>query len=162
VKTNSELIGTYGNFVNRGLTFIERKDSTVPEIKGFDELDERMRETIREAPERVGRHIADFRFLDALKEVMAVAHFGNEYFQQKEPWKKENNTTLYLCANLCRTLAIISYPFLPFTAEKIWKMLNLPGQVSQCRWEEAGELAVPEGHRIGKISALYKKSTTPK
>jgi len=41
LKTNSELIGTYGNFVNRGLTFIERKDSTVPEIKGFDELDEK-------------------------------------------------------------------------------------------------------------------------
>jgi len=78
-----------------------------------------MRETIREAPERVGRHIADFRFLDALKEVMAVAHFGNEYFQQKEPWKKENNTTLYLCANLCRTTCNQSpTPYLPLQPRK--------------------------------------------
>jgi methionyl-tRNA synthetase len=161
LKTNSELIGTYGNFVNRGLTFIEKNGSVIPKITGFDALDEKMQETIREAPEKIGRHIAHFKFLDALKELMAIAHFGNEYFQRKEPWKNENATTLYLCANLCRTLAILSCPFLPFTSEKIWKMLNLPGSVSACRWEDAGEVAIPEGHRIGKVSALFKKIEDP-
>jgi methionyl-tRNA synthetase len=160
-KTNSELIGTYGNYVNRSLSFLERSGSVVPKVSEFDALDEKMQELIRESPEKVGKHLEHFKFLDALKELMSIAHFGNEYFQRKEPWKNENATTLYMCANLCRTLAILSYPFLPYTAEKIWKMLGLEGTVSACRWEEAGELAVREGHRIGKVSTLFKKIEDP-
>ena len=156
-KTNSELIGTYGNFVNRSLTFLEKQGSLVPGIKSFDALDEKMQEMIREAPMKVGNHLDHFKFLDALKELMALAHHGNEYFQQKEPWKNENATTLYMCTNLCRTLAILSYPFLPYTAEKIWKMLGLEGTVSKVKWEEAGEMAIPECHRIGKVATLFKK-----
>ncbi|RLI95496.1 MAG: methionine--tRNA ligase [Candidatus Altiarchaeales archaeon] len=156
-KINNELIATYGNFVNRTLTFISRNDSIVPEIGEFDELDDEMLEFIRKSPERVGKRIERFKFLDSLKELMRTAKFGNEYFQKKEPWKKENSTTLYLCANLTRTLAILSVPFLPFTAERIWKMLNLRDSVFEQEWNSASELAIKEGHKIGKIELLFRK-----
>lgn len=156
-KVNNELISNFGNFINRVLTFIEKKDSVIPEPTEFDELDNRMLEVIREAPEKVGRKIENFKFMEALMELMNIAHFGNEYFQKKEPWKNENGTTLYLCANLARTLAILSSPFLPFSAENIWKMLNLEGGVNEQDWNSAAELRVASGHKIKDVEPLYTK-----
>jgi len=125
----------------------------------------------------VGARIENFKFMDALMELMSIAHFGNEYFQQKEPWKNENDTTLYLCANLARTLAILSAPFLPFSAEKIWGILNLEGSVHEqecggeakplrhmsesqrlsATWDSAAELKIEPGHRINAVEKLYSK-----
>lgn len=156
-KVNNELIATFGNFVHRSLTFIEKNGSKLPEVKEFDSMDEKMIKVIRDAPDRVGKHLDKFRFLDALKEVMALAQFGNEYFQKKEPWKNENTSTLYLCANYCRTLAILSYPFMPFTAEMIWRMLGLKDSAGEQDWITAAELGMPEGHRIKKITPLFEK-----
>ncbi|OYT39116.1 MAG: methionine--tRNA ligase [Candidatus Altiarchaeales archaeon ex4484_43] len=156
-RINNELLATLGNFINRTLTFIKKKGSTVPEVKEFDKLDEKMLEVIREAPSHVGNNIERFKFLDALRELMKLAHFGNEYFQKKEPWKNENSTTLYLCANLTRTLAILMAPFLPYSADRVWRMLNLKGSVLDEAWDSAGELDVRERHKLGEVELLYKK-----
>jgi methionyl-tRNA synthetase len=156
-RVNNELVATLGNFINRSLSFIEKQGSTVPGIRELDELDEQMLEIIREAPSRVGHNIEKFRFLEALRELMNVAHFGNEYFQKKEPWKNENSATLYLCANLTRTLAILMAPFLPHSAEKVWKMLNLKCSVFNEKWDSAAELGIQEKHKIGRVKLLYKK-----
>ena len=153
---NSELIAALGNFVHRTLTFTEKR-GVIPKFTGFDSEDEKMLELIREAPQHVGKYLERFKFLDALKEFMALAHAGNEYFQKKEPWKNEDDATLYICANLCRTLAIVGYPFLPNTSEKIWTMLDLEGTAGSRKWEDAGELAIRAGHKIGRVKALYKK-----
>ncbi len=157
-KINNELVAAFGNFINRNLSFIEKQESSViPKIEEFDELDEQMLERIREAPKKVGKCIEEFRFLEALKELMGLAHFGNEYFQKKEPWKNKNSTTLYLCANLTRTLAIVSAPFLPYSAEKIWKILDLEGSVFDEQWNSAGELGIKEGHMIKRVELLFNK-----
>ncbi|MCG2783052.1 MAG: methionine--tRNA ligase [Candidatus Altiarchaeales archaeon] len=157
-KVNSELIGTLGNFINRVLVFIEKKNGgIVPEPTEFDELDARMLETIRGAPGKVGREIENFRFKEALNALLAVAGEGNEYFQHKEPWKNDKETTLYLCANLARTLAIIMHPMLPFSAQEIWKMLGLKGKVEKREWASAGESPIEGGHKIGKVKPLYGK-----
>jgi methionyl-tRNA synthetase len=157
-KINNELVATYGNFIYRSLSFIERNNSVVPSPDKYDDLDKKMLEVIESAPKKVGGHIEKFKLLDAIKEFMAIAAFGNEYFQKKEPWKNaENHTTLYLCANLCRTLAIISQPFLPHTAEEVWKMMELEGSLKDQNWDAAGKLGVHANHLIGKPKVLYKK-----
>ena len=156
-RVNNELIAALGNFIHRSLTFIEKNGSLIPRVTEFDELDEEMLGFIREAPGHVGGNIEQFRFLEALRGLMNIAHRGNEYFQKKEPWKNESNNTLYLCANLGRTLAILSAPFLPFTAEKIWGILGLEGSVHEQDWSNASELGVEEGHRIGRVKPLFKK-----
>ena len=156
-KVNNELIATYGNFIYRSLSFIEKNGSVVPTVKEFDELDRRMIGLIREAPDKVGKNIEKFRFLDALKELMALAQAGNIYFQKKEPWKSENTSTLYLCANLCRTLSILSYPFMPNTADAIWSMLDLKGAPGDEDWLTSAELGVTEAHKIGEVTPLFEK-----
>jgi methionyl-tRNA synthetase len=157
-RVNNELIGTLGNFINRVLSFIqERNGGVIPKPGELDAEDERLIETIRSIPETVGKQIENFKLTAALAALMGVAQQGNIYFQNKQPWKNENNNTLYLSANLVRSLAVAMQPFLPYSAEKVWVMLNLPGNVHKQHWDSSGLLEVMPGHRIGKVNALYAK-----
>ncbi|NIS38588.1 methionine--tRNA ligase subunit beta [Candidatus Saccharibacteria bacterium] len=94
---------------------------------------------------------------------MELARFANKYFNDKEPWVtrrsnlKRCRTTLNLCAQTTRSLAVLMNPFLPFTSEKIWKMLKVPGKIEQAAWDEIGELQLPDGHQFGKPQILFQK-----
>ncbi|MFH0861262.1 MAG: methionine--tRNA ligase [Candidatus Altiarchaeota archaeon] len=160
-KVNVELIGTFGNFINRTLTFIkQKKNGIIPKPAGkYDERDEELMQDINQLSEFIGAEALDkFAFKMGLERMISRAAAANVYFQGKEPWKNENDTTLFLCANLIRSLAIVMYPFLPSSAEKVWKMLNLPGKVSEQRWEDAGRMDEKlGGHRIGEVDVLFKK-----
>jgi len=158
-KVNNELIGTLGNFINRTLTFIEnKKEGMIPQPSSErDQDDDNIENDIKGFPKDIGLEISGFRLKAALGALLHYAQRGNQYFQKKEPWKNNPDTTLYLCANLCRSLAIVMSPFLPFSAEKIWNMLNLEGSAHEQDWSSALELKIKPGHRIGKVKALYKK-----
>ncbi|MFH1125692.1 MAG: methionine--tRNA ligase subunit beta, partial [Candidatus Altiarchaeota archaeon] len=99
----------------------------------------------------------NFKISMALSSLLGVAQQGNIYFQNKEPWKNENKNTLYLCANLARSLAIAMEPFLPHSAEKVWNMLNLEGSVHKQKWDESSKLGIQSGHKLKKISTLYSR-----
>jgi methionyl-tRNA synthetase len=156
-RVNNELIATLGNFANRVLTFIKKEGGVVPNPVEFDELDNNLIEFIKKQPDEIAAEIDRFNFITAQSKVLALAQEGNKYFQAKEPWKKKGGNTLYLCANLLRSLSIVMEPFLPYSAEKIWKMLNLKDSVHKQKWEDARELGVKGGQKIGGVKALYKK-----
>ncbi len=180
-KVNSELIGTLGNFINRTLMFIEsKKGSIIPEPDVGKELLRRIIDdngkipenlprpsesgigpdllgTIRDSAEIVGKPMDRFAFKLALSYVLGKSQDGNIFFQKNEPWKNENGTTLFLCANLCRSLAILMHPFMPAASERVWKMLALEGSVADQKWESAGELKIKPGHKIGHVEPLFKK-----
>ncbi|MFH1835077.1 MAG: methionine--tRNA ligase [Methanobacteriota archaeon] len=165
-KVNNELIANLGNFINRTLTFIQNKKGGVVPDPSSDKKelwDDNIRaitynECIREDGGAV-YFLEKFKFKAALSHVMSLAQAGNKYFQDKEPWKNSNDRTLYESVNLVARLAIFIYPFLPFSAEKIWNMLNLEGNVSDKKWRDGDpqiELVKP-GHRIGEVETLYDK-----
>ncbi len=156
-RVNNELISTLGNLVNRVMSFLDREGGVVPAPVEFDEEDKALIECIRRQPDAVAENIERLNFINALSQMMALAQEGNKYFQKKEPWKKPGGNTLYLCANLLGSIAILSEPFLPYTAEKIWSMLGMGGSVHEQGWESAKTLMVPGGQRIGKPQTLYKK-----
>ncbi|MFH1789220.1 MAG: methionine--tRNA ligase [Candidatus Altiarchaeota archaeon] len=180
-KVNNELIATLGNFINRTLTFIQnKKDGIVPEPDVGKELlteiissggkipaelphpskskiSPDILQSIRESPKSIGNEIEGFRFKHALSYLLRAAQDGNVFFQRNEPWKQDNGTTLFLCANLVRSIAILANPFLPASSQKIWDILKLPGKVSEQSWGSAGELGIKPGHKIGKVETLYDK-----
>lgn len=157
-RVNEELISTLGNFINRTLTFIKQKNAgKIPKPGNYDSLDKEISSVIEKYPQKISQAIENFKFLQALNLLMEMAHQGNKYFQKKEPWKKENPTTLYLCANLVRSLSISMQPFLPFSAEKTWKMLDLEGSAEKQSWNSASELKIKPEHNIGKVLPLYQK-----
>ncbi len=156
-RVNNELIATFGNYVNRVLTFIQKEGGVVPNPVEYDDEDQKLIDFMKTQPDVVADHIDRFNFIHALGQMMALAQKGNQYFQGKEPWKNPGGNTLYLCANLLRTLAITAEPFLPSSAEKIWGMLALDGSVHGQKWDAAKELGVSGGHRIGEVEPLYEK-----
>jgi len=156
-RVNNELIATLGNLVNRVLTFLAREGGVVPNPVEFDGEDKRLLEAIERLPDEVGGRIDRLDFTNAMSQAMTLAQEGNRYFQAKEPWKNSGGNTLYLCANLIRSLAITLAPLLPRTAERTWKMLALAGSVHDQHWEDGKRLAVEGGHRIGKVEPLYAK-----
>ncbi|UCD02789.1 MAG: methionine--tRNA ligase [Candidatus Aenigmatarchaeota archaeon] len=157
-RNNDELLNNLGNLANRILTFIYNKNGgKVTKPGTLDKLDKQLIESTRKYSRSVSEKMDRFDLQSALDEVMYLAKEGNEYFQQKEPWKKDYSNCLYVGANLLRTLAIMLSPFIPESAEKIWEYLNLPGSVHKQKWDSAADLAVKPNHKIKEPAPIFKK-----
>jgi len=162
-RNNNELADILGNFVNRTISFANNYfNSTVPVRKNLSALDIEIIEYMKNAPKRIEELFEKFKIRDGVIEIMNVARKANKYFNDSEPWKtrKENPdqcaTTINICLEIVRLLSIITEPILPFTAEKIRKLLNLP-KPEPGSWDAAGELQLAYGSTINKPEILFTK-----
>jgi len=162
-KINADLNDTFGNFVHRTLSFINRHfNSQIPEPSTFDAEDEQVLKSFKEHVDNIASNFEACRLQAAANGVMSIGRLGNQYLNEKEPWnlikrdKAKAATTMYVAAQLVKALAIVSAPIIPFTAEELWKTLNLPGSVHQQRWEEALK-PPPAGHKIAEAKPLFRK-----
>jgi len=161
-KNNDELVGTFGNFVNRVLMFTHKNFGMVPERAEEDELDREVIRMISSAYDVVGRHIEACDFKTAMKEIMALAQFGNRLIDTKAPWKliREDKTrcggAMYVCLYLTQALCMLIHPFLPFTGRRLWKMLGEPGDIDAAGWDE-GRSPPPVGRKLPPPAPLFRK-----
>ena len=157
-KNNSELVGIFGNFINRVAVLIHKYyDGIVPAgNENADELNE-----ITKAAAEVETFLENYEFRNALTSMMNLARFGNQYLQIEEPWKtiKDNPekaaNSLFIAAQIAVGLAQICEPFLPFSAEKLQKMFN----VSQLSWSDIKneKVLIKTGHQINPAELLFSK-----
>lgn len=142
-RNNSELVAIFGNFVNRTMVLTHKYFGGKVPVKG--ELTDYDKQTIEEIslyPEKIGRSIEQYRFREALNELMNLARTGNKYLTENEPWKTiktdeaRTATVLNISLQICANLAIFASPFMPMTAEKLAKMLNM----QPVAWFEAGNV----------------------
>ncbi len=160
-RNNNELLAIFGNFVNRTLVLTHKYfDGCVPKAGQLMDADREALESLAGFPGIIGKNIEQYRFREALAQMMNLARLGNRYLTEAEPWKvfKENparvQTVLNTCLQLCAGMALLAEPFLPFTAKKLQAMLNLEARA----WDQAGkqELLGP-GHRVNKAELLFEK-----
>ena len=163
-RHNNELADILGNFINRTVTFAHKYfEGKVPPIGSFDALDNQLIDNLAKAPEQSGNYIDKFQFRPALKEIMDLARFANKYFNDQEPWlsiknnKEKCATTINLCLQTIQSLAILMHPVLPFTSQKVWDLLNLPGNVEEQNWNDAAKTNLPVGHSINKPKIMFTK-----
>ena len=160
-RNNNELVAVLGNFVNRALVLTGKYfEGKVPQAGALTEYDE---ETLREfagVKSQVENYLDNFRFRDALKEAMNLARIGNKYLADTEPWKLAKTdmprvaTILNLSLLIAANLAIAFEPFLPFSAAKLRRMLNM----QQCDWARLGHTDIlPVGQELGKAELLFEK-----
>jgi len=160
-KNNNELLAIFGNFVNRTLVLTQKYfEGKVPPLTNLTELDKSVIEEIKSFPERIGKSLENYRFREALSELMNLARLGNKYLTESEPWKifkinpERVETVLNISLQICANLSILSEPFLPFTADKLSKMLN----IELFKWNEAGRTDFfNENHQINKPEFLFEK-----
>ncbi len=157
-KNNSELVGIFGNFINRVAVLIHKYYNGVIPAPNAEviELSE-----ITKAAKEIHEFLDKYEFRNALTALMNLARFGNQYLQTEEPWKtiKDNPEkaahSLFVGAQIAVALAQLSEPFMPFSSEKLLKMFN----VSQQDWSslETEKVLVETGHQINEASLLFSK-----
>ena len=160
-RNNNELVAVLGNFVNRALVLTQKYyGGAVPpagELTAYD------RETVAEIPvikKSLEENIENYRFREALKDAMNLARLGNKYLADSEPWKlvktdpERVKTILNVALQITANIAVAIEPFMPFTAEKVLKLL----QIGKPGWDELGSTALLEaGHVIGTPELLFEK-----
>ena len=161
LKNNSELVAILGNFVNRTLVLTHKFfEGKVPAQGNLTDLDRQTIDEMATYPEKIGRSIEAYRFREALAEMMNLARLGNKYLTETEPWKlfktdpERTATVLNIALQICGNLAVLCAPFLPFTADKMHRMLNLPAK----GWQDAGRADIlQEGLAIDKPELLFEQ-----
>ena len=160
-RNNNELLAIFGNFVNRTLVLTHKYfEGKVPAMDNLNEKDNEAIEEMNQYPEKIGHLLDTYKFREALSELMNLARLGNRYLTENEPWKQFKTdpervkTVLALSLQIVAKLAILSEPFLPFSAEKLQAMigLNVEG------WNQAKEtVLLPEGSVICEVELLFTK-----
>jgi methionyl-tRNA synthetase len=118
---------------------------------------------LAKTPAAVGALFEKFKFREGTVEVMNLARAANKYFNDSEPWKtvktspEECATTLNICLQIVRSLAVLFAPVVPFSSETIWKMMGMTASLSYERWLEAGDLKLAAGHKLEKAQIVFKK-----
>jgi len=161
LKNNSELVAILGNFVNRTLVLTHKfYGGKVPACGPMGEQEQEVLRELASYPERIGRSIETYRLREAVSEMMNLARLGNRYLTATEPWKsiKTNPdsaaTALNLSLQICANLAVLCAPFLPFTADKLHRIMNLPAK----GWQDAGRAdMLMVGHTIGTPELLFEQ-----
>ena len=160
-RNNNELVAVYGNFVNRALQLTKKYYEGV--VPACGELTDYDKETIAEfigVKAEVEKLLDAFKFRDAQKEAMNLARIGNKYLADCEPWKviktdpERVKTILHISLQLVANLAIAFEPFLPFSSEKLRKMLNM----ETFEWTQLGNTdLLKAGHQLGEPALLFEK-----
>ncbi|MBO4588264.1 MAG: methionine--tRNA ligase [Bacteroidales bacterium] len=161
LKNNSELVAILGNFVNRTLVLTHKfYEGKVPACGELSDLDRQTVAEIAKYPELIGRSIENYRFREAVGEMMDLARLGNKYLTETEPWKliksdpSRTATVMNISLQICANLAVLCAPFLPFTADKMHRIMNLQA----LGWKDAGRTDIlMEGHTIDKPELLFEQ-----
>ena len=160
-RNNSELVAIFGNFINRTLVLTNNYfKGIVPEISKETELDQEIRNRIFSIKGLIEEKLENYKFRDALKDLIQLARYGNEYLAQTEPWKliktdeERVKTILNIALQISAGLAILSEPFLPFTSKKLKKLLN----IENLTWNDLTPLnQLKAGHQINQPELLFEK-----
>ncbi|MBS4807975.1 MAG: methionine--tRNA ligase [Paraprevotella sp.] len=160
-RNNNELVAVYGNFVNRALQLTQKYyDGVVPACGELTEYDRQTLDEFKDVKAKVEELLDAFKFRDAQKEAMNLARIGNKYIADSEPWKvvktdpERVKTIIYISLQLTANLAVAFEPFLPFSSEKLRKMLNM----ESFEWNRLGRTDLLQaGHRLAKPELLFEK-----
>lgn len=160
-RNNNELVAILGNFINRVVVLTHKYfGGKVPAQGQLTETDKQALQAIVEAKENISKNIENYRFRDALKDAMQLARVGNKYLTETEPWKLIKTdearvaTILNVGLQITANCGILFEPFLPFSAKKILKMMNL----ASATWDDAGNVnLMEEGKDIAQAELLFRK-----
>jgi len=181
-RNNNELVAIYGNFINRVMVLTHKYyDGKIPAVTQWTAADKDAFDTLQRTPKVLETSLERFRFREASQELMNLARVGNKYLADQEPWKliktdpERVKTIMNTALQIAAGLAILSEPFLPFTAKKLQRMLVLK-QVQHDATDNnntiekpmghaefisasasASKPLLPAGHTIGPASLLFTK-----
>jgi methionyl-tRNA synthetase len=160
-RNNNELLAIFGNFINRTLVLTQKYfDGKVPAMEDLNDYDKSVLAEMCNFPVKIGTSLENFRFREALNEMMNLARLGNKYLTDSEPWKLFKTdegrvrTILNISLQISANLSIVARPFLPFSAHKLAELMNLKDLI----WKDAGRTdLLVSGHPLNQPQFLFDK-----
>lgn len=165
-RCNGELLGKYGNLVNRVLVFLHKQCGGVtPPCPQLEPIDQQFLDHIRQLADQAAENYSQFKVRRASQLMMEIAQAGNIYFDGKQPWKDAKQeetrgrmeTTVACCLECLKVLALVSRPIIPQTAEAVWQLLGYHDTLEERGWAQILSEKVPEGQSIPPPFILFKK-----
>ena len=160
-RNNDELVATYGNLVHRVLTFTYRSfEGRVPSPGELDDRSNSLLAMAADAVDVVDRLLHQCRFREAIRQAMGLAQESNRYLDEKAPWKRIGEdrqgaaTSLYVALSVISCLRTLLYPFLPFSSQRLHRLLGFEGRVEDTSW---GISPLAAGQRLAPPEPLFTK-----
>ena len=171
-RINNELIATYGNFANRVLSLSARLPNApgAPSLSSFDDNNTytNLQTTLEKLHADMTSSLERHRYKEALRTAMTAAQHGNQMLQNAAPWvhlktdvgadgRKESLASLAFGWRICRYLAIVTQPFLPFSAKKLWTMLGITTELENISWDSAIDWSIKIGNPLASFEPLFQR-----
>ena len=171
-RINNELIATYGNFANRVLSLSARLPNApgAPSLSSFDDNNTytNLQRTLEKLHADMTSSLERHRYKEALRTAMTAAQHGNQMLQNAAPWvhlktdvgadgRKESLASLAFGWRICRYLAIVTQPFLPFSAKKLWTMLGITTKLENISWDSAIDWSIEIGNPLASFEPLFQR-----
>jgi methionyl-tRNA synthetase len=166
MRCNAELLGKYGNLVNRVLVFaLQQCEARVPTPGDFQAVDSEFIEKIGSIAEEASKAYEHFHLRRASQAIMELAQVSNAYFDMKKPWQaakqpekaSEMRTTIYCCVQAIKVLALLAAPILPTSSQKIWEMLGFADPLTEQNWDDVLKMNIDPGTILPKPVILFAK-----
>lgn len=162
MRTNSDLVGKFGNFVNRTLVFLQNNcEGKIPPQNNLEEVDHRFINEMHRLSIEIEACYGDYKLRKVSQLIMELASSGNAYFDVKAPWKDAKDksshpfmqTTIALCLECIKRLSIMAFPLMPSTCEKIMELIG----VKEKSWKKGIETSLEVGKELAKPYILFQK-----
>lgn len=162
-RNNDDLANILGNFANRTLTFLRKYFDGIIPAGDYHADDESVFEQLKDIAGRLSNAFENYKVREASKLMMDISRLGNKYFDENKPWALRKNdlerlkTVMNVCLNILRVQAVAMYPIIPFSAEKLWKMIGETGEITGERWENLSARRIQPGTTIPEPEILFVK-----
>jgi methionyl-tRNA synthetase len=169
-RFNFDLANDLGNLVHRSVSMLHQLfDGVVPEVLGVTAADDEIEQQRREKTAEVCALMDELRYSEALQAIWELVRLANRYIDDKKPWelkkrperRDELSTVFSRLVNVIRTVLLLGYPVIPGAANRMWRMLGLPGTLEEQRLD-ALEAIVPAGHKVGVSEPVFQRIDTAK
>ena len=166
MRCNAELLGKFGNFVHRVLVFARQHvEGIVPKRSELSVQDKEFSQKILEKIDQANEAYSHFHLRKVTQILMELSQIGNAYFEHKKPWvmakdplqKEALRTTISLCLDCIKALALIACPIIPDTVQKIWQQLGFTTLLEKASWQEIRDLTIPVGQVLPEPKTLFRK-----
>jgi methionyl-tRNA synthetase len=165
-RCNSDLLGKLGNLVHRVLVFAKNRcEGRAPALDQLEPMDSAFIDEIRRLVKEASLAYEQFKVRKASQILMEIAQAGNVYFDAKRPWldAKDSathtrmNTTIACSLECLKALALVAYPIIPDSAEKIWRLLGFSDSLVSAGWDQVLLREIPQGQLLGEPVVLFRK-----
>jgi len=166
IRCNSELLGKYGNLINRILVFARNNcGGKVPPCHTLQPIDSQFLSEIQKIADQANAAYGSFKVRRASQLIMELAQLGNVYFDAKKPWqdakqpetKASLESTISCCLECLKVLALISFPIIPATASKVWHMLGFHETLEERGWARVLAETIPQGQVLQEPQILFQR-----